>query len=182
MQLTDPRTALEELLTAVTELKLPLGVPWQGKPAFHTVRIFDLQDLAKAMEELFVYASRICLIGLDSVDHSSVVRGRTLQVERTLSVTLILADRRHADRQLAMLGDAGTTPGALCLQKLVVDGLAGELPGGAVVRPGTGRLVSLENEKRKDETGRILFAQDFTVNLDFDAVSLSRRAKVSPGD
>jgi len=179
MTLADPRTALEELMTAVTALKLPLGIPWQGANAFDKVNIFDLQELTKAMEELFLYHNRIALIGLDSIDHENVVAGRTLRVMRSLSVTIIVADRRFSDRQKAMMGD-GTTPGALYLEKLLVDGVAGELPSGAVMLPGTGRLIALENDKRKDETGRIIFAQDFDVALDWQAVSLSRIAKVSP--
>jgi hypothetical protein len=119
------------------------------------------------------------MIGLDSVDHENVVAGRTLRTMRSLSITIVIADRRFSDRQKAMLGDA-TTPGALLLEKLLVDGVAGELPSGAVVMPGAGRLVLIENEKRKDETGRIIFAQDFDVALDWQAVSLSRIAKVSP--
>jgi hypothetical protein len=80
-----------------------------------------------------------------------------------------------------MMGDA-TTPGALQLQKILVDGIAGELPSGAVVQPGTGRLISLENAERTEGTGRIIFAQDFEVALDWEAVRLSRVAKIAPTD
>ena len=181
MKLADPRIALNELAAAVAEMRLPLGVPWQGAAAFDKVNIFDLQDLSKAMEELFLYANRIALIGLDAVDHANEVTGRRLRTERTLAVTIVVADRRFSDRQKAMMGDA-STPGALFLEKLLVDALAGELPGGAVVQPGAGRLVLLEHAQRDAGTGRIIFAQDFDVAIDFDAVTMSRGAKVAPAD
>lgn len=183
MTLADPNLALAQLVTAVTALKLPAaydaGDPPVPVAAFSKVKIFDLQDLAKAMEELFLYDNRIALIGLDAVNHDHTISGRTLTVDRTLSVTIIMADRRYSDRQKAMVGDS-TTPGALLLQKVLVDGIAGELPlAGVVCAPGAGRLVALENEKRKDETGRILFAQDFTLYTSYAAVSLSRIAKIA---
>ena len=148
---------------------------------FNKVKIFDLQDLMKAMEELFAYGNRIALIGLDAINYSNTVQGRTLIVEQSLSITVIIADRRFSDRQKALMGDS-TTPGALLLQNVVVNGLAGELDSGAVCRPNTGRLTALELERRAAETGRIIFAQDFDVSLDWAAEKLSRRAKLAATD
>jgi len=176
MNLADPRTALNELVRVITAMQLPVDPFGAEKLAFDKVKIFDLQDLVKAMEELFLYANRIALIGLDSVDHANVVSGRTLKTQRSLSISVIVSDRRFSDRRKALMGDA-TTPGALLLGKLLVDTLS-ELPSGAVVLPGTGRLASLES--REDQTGRIVFAQDFEIATDWEAVSLSRIAKVAP--
>ena len=50
---------------------------------------------------------------------------------------------------------------------------------GAILQPGTGRLISLENDKRKDETGRIIFAQDCKLALDWQNISLTRNAKTA---
>lgn len=177
MTLANPSAALLEIVTALTALRLPVDPYGADVAAFDKIKIFDLQDLAKAMEELFLYSNRIALIGLDSVGHENLISGRTLKTARSLDVTVIMSDRRYSDRQKALMGDT-TTPGALLLQKLVVDGVAGELPSGTIAQPGTGRLVALENEKRKDETGRILFAQDFTLNTSWAAESLTRAAKV----
>ena len=181
MTLADPRTALNEIVTKLTALQMPITFADPQVDAFDKVNIFDLQDLAKALEELFLYSNRIALVGLDGVSHSNRVSGRSLIVERSLDVTVLIADRRFSDRQKAMMGDA-TTPGAVLLQKVVVDDLAGELPSGAVVTPGQGRLISLEFEKRTNETGRILFAQDFRVAVDWAAASLTRKAKIAATD
>lgn len=177
MQLADPRTALNELQAAIEGLRLPASFDQDMPLAFEKVKIFDLQDLRKAMEELFLYANRIALIGLDGIDHDAAVNGRTLVIERNLDVTIIVADRRYSDRQKALMGDS-TTPGALFLQTLLVDALAGELNSGGVVMPGAGRLVSIEG--RENETGRIAFAQDLAIATDWDKASLSRGAKVAP--
>jgi hypothetical protein len=178
MTLADSRSALNDLVTALTALQLPS--PFTGA-AFEKVQIFDLQDLLAAMQELYAYGNRIALIGLDAIEHQCTVSGRSLKIDRSLSVTVLIADRRFNDRQKAMMGD-NTTPGALYLQKLVVDAVAGELSGGWVAQPGTGRLVLLQDEKRKDETGRILFAQDLRIAVDWDAAKLSRAAKVAPSE
>lgn len=178
MTIADPRTALNELLTAVTALRLPAAVDPATPLAFEKVKIFDLGDLLVAMEELFIYGNRIALIGLSVIEHDTTIAGRDLRLSRALSVSIIISDRRFSDRQKAMMGDA-TTPGALLLQTLLVDALAGELPCGAVVEPGAGRLVLVENEKRKDLTGRLSLAQDFTVSTDWQHTRLSRTAKIS---
>lgn len=179
--LTDPRTALNEILAAVTAITLPASYDATEPAAFDKVKLFDLDDLAVAMEELFAYSNRIALIALDSIEHGRSVSGRNIRLERSLGLTIIVSDRRFSDRQKAMVGDA-VTPGALYLQTLLVDALSGELASGAVVIPGTGRLVSVTNEKRVNETGRIAFTQDFQVHIAWDAVSLSRKAMVAPAD
>lgn len=176
MILADPRIALNELVTQITALQLPASFG-EDVAAFDKVRVFDLQDLAKAFEELFVYANRVAFVALEGVTHQNTVTGRTLTTERSLNIKVLFSDRRFSDRQKALIGD-DTTPGALLLEKLLVDHLAGELPSGAVVLPGSGQLIGLEFEKRTNETGRIIFGQDFTIATDWTASSLTRKAKV----
>lgn len=178
MNLADPRTALNNLVTAITAITLPAAYG-SDMVAFDKVKIFDLQDLGVAMEELFLYADRIALIGVDSIRHESSISGRTLEVNLSMSVTVVFSDRRFSDRQKALMGDSDTTPGTLQLQKILRDAISGELAGGAIAKPGDGRLLVIENEKRANETGRIAFAQDFNLSLGWDSASLSRAAKIS---
>lgn len=181
MSLTDPRIVIEEMVAKVTGVKLPVAFGEPAVSAFDKVKVFDLQDLAKALEELFLVSSRVALIGLNSVSHSHEVRGRSLMISRSLAVTVILSDRHYSDRQKAMMGSepgVNGTPGALLLAKLVVDAVAGELPSGAVVTAGDGRLAALEHAERKNQTGRIIFAQDFEVSVGSETMALSRKAVV----
>lgn len=181
MNLPDPRTAVNELVTKLTALKLPASYDATEPAAFDKVKIFDLQDLAKALEELFIISNRVCLVGLDAVNDITSVQGRNLIVERSISVALIMSDRRYSDRQKAMMGDV-TTPGAIYLETLVVNGLAGELTSGSIAEPGDGRLLGLEAANRDNQTGRIVFVKNLTITLGWDSVSLSRKAKVAPAD
>jgi len=178
MDLANASTSLSDLAAAITALKLPLTFGDPAVAAFDKVKIFDLQDLAVAMEELFAFSNRIAIIALDGVDHETEVGGNSLKIKRSLTLTIIMADRRYSDRQKALTGDA-TTPGVLLLQKLLVDAVSGKLSAGAVAQPGPGRLVAIEHEKRPNETGRIVFAQDFSVSLAWDAVSLARDARIA---
>lgn len=178
MDLADPRDALNDLQTAIAAVLLPASFDPATPAAFDKVAVFDLQNLAVAMEELFAYSNRIALIALDAVDHNSSVLGRTLRVAQSLSITILFSDRRYSDRQKALMGDS-TTPGALFLQTLLVNAVTGELPNGGVVQPRAGRLVALENADRTNETGRIVFAQDFDVATSWDAISSSRNARLA---
>lgn len=180
IELADPRDALNEILAVVAAITLPASYDATEPAAFDKVKIFDLDDLKTAFEELFAYSNRVAFIALDEIQHGNRVSPGHLTTERSLGVTTIISDRRFSDRQKAMMGDA-TTPGALYLQKLLVDALAGMLTSGCVVVPQTGRLISLVDEKRKNETGRIAFTQDFDVYIDWASTSFNqRKAKIAP--
>lgn len=178
MDLADIRTSLTDIAAAVSAITLP---PAYGDPAvaaFDKVKIFDLQDLAVAMEELFAYADRIAIIALDGINHDSEVGGNSLKLKRSATVTILCADRRYSDRQKALMGDSAT-PGALQLQKLLVDALAGRLSGGSVAVPAAGRLALVEHDQRRNDPGRIVFAQDFEISAGWESVSLGRDARIA---
>lgn len=175
MTLVDPRTSINEVLAIVTALTLPLSFADPAQKAFEKVKIFDLEELNTALQELFVVHNRVAFIGIDAIFQSSSIAGRKLEVSRALGLTIIASDRRFSDRQRALMGDT-TTPGALLLQTLLVEALSCGLPSGAVCQPEDGRLVKLQSKERDDGTGRIIFAQDFTVNFDWINVPLDRGA------
>jgi hypothetical protein len=177
MDLLNPKSVIELLESKLTALQLPESFGSEVK-AFEKVKVFDLQDVQKAFEELFLYGNRIAILAVDVVRHQNEISGRNLNVTRTMDAIVLFTDRRYADRVLALMGD-DQKPGILLLEKLLVDELTGELSNGAVVLPGTGELVALQDDKRKDLTGRIIFSQPFNITLDFETVPLSRKARIA---
>lgn len=157
--LTDPRDILTAFKTLLEGIELPVAY---GGMAFQEVRIFDFEDLAKAIEELFAFKDRVAFVILENVQHQVEIMGRQMTCRRTVDLTVLLADRHWGNRQLALMGDVSSTPGAIQLADLVVDAVTGEHEG-LTVKPGTGEIFALEGRARDNAPGRIAWRQEFTV-------------------
>lgn len=165
--LVDPRNILNTLQTAVTALKVD-----ESTNLFDEVKVYDFEDLGKAIEELFLFKHRIAVLLLEDAPHESNILGRVLFVRRIVNLTILLADRNWSNRQVAMMGNE-ETPGAIQLAHLLVEGLAGEQSGGIIVAPGQGDLMAIE---RNNAPGRIAWRQEFRVAAGTTKRNLSRNA------
>lgn len=134
-----------------------------GKPAFEQVKIYDLLDLKKALEELLVTKNRVCLLIPGGEEWDRNIHGAQLICHQTRQVTLLMADRNYTDRLKAMLGDL-QTPGVFTLSAHVLPAVCGRLADRSfVVEPDNGELFALEGDDRANNPGRICWRQELAI-------------------
>ncbi len=169
------RSILQAFEDSVTAIKLPAEV-FDSATAFQAVKQYDLQgELRKALEDLLVFKDRVAFILLDQVTYDNQRDGRVLTTARTVSVTVLCADRNWGNRQIALKGNAAT-PGVQLLQELLIDALFGELIEGTSVEPNLGQLFALMGKERDNNSGRLAWSQEFTVRAGTSKRQLSRLA------
>jgi hypothetical protein len=177
--LTDPRTILSTVKTVIEAIELPESYG-DGVKAFQEVKIYDLEDLLKAIEELLTFKDRVAIMVMDNAQHDTEILGRQLTAKRTIELTVLLADRHWGNRQIALLGSSPEgpqeTPGAIQLSHLLINGITGEQSGGIIVQPGFGEIFALEGKTRDNATGRIAWRQEFTIAAGRLLKTLSRAA------
>lgn len=143
---------------------------------FETVVIWAVQDLVKALQGSFTYDDRVCIIvpGGDTHDHAR--KGAVLSVHRDTEVHLLFADRNYGKENLALVGEAGETPGVLFIKDLVIDQLTGEKLGfqNIALSPTSGDPMTLSNKEQENASGRDCWAQSFTTNAGIMQVTHSR--------
>jgi hypothetical protein len=159
-------TVLDVLKTKLEALRwTPEG--GVAEPAFERVELFDLQELAKAIEELRVFKARACFVVLDIERFENELAGNKLLVRQRRAVALLITDRNYGSRQRALEG-TGTSPGVLALKDLVLSGEPGDpaasvlglLATGVVCEPAFGAFIELRDTARDDLAGRIAYEQD----------------------
>lgn len=181
MELLDPRIPVRELVTLLEDLELPVAFG-ADVAAFAAVEVFDLTDIKKAFDELLVYEDRAAFVILEKIEHSNEANGGNLTIGRALQVTVAFTDRRYVDRIKAMMGDdtpaPDAIPGCLLIQTLMVDAMAGKMPTcNCMLLPGLGHLTQLQGADRSNDTGRIIFLQEFDITLGSETVSRPGRRK-----
>ena len=131
---------------------------------FGKVEIYDLTDLAIAINDLLAFKDRICLVVLDSEDYENVRSGQELHCLQTRRVVLLMADRHWTKAQTALLGDGTKTPGVLDMKDLVLPAVIGLLQDGVMCEPGTGELSAVQSQdKGRTKDHRITYWQPLTL-------------------
>jgi hypothetical protein len=159
------KSTKEVLTTLKTKL---LAVPWTPGPGgalLQHVEIFDMTDLALALNQLLMLKGhRVCLIVHDSEDFENQTTGNELHCYQTRHVLLVVSDRHWTKAQTALLGDGTTTPGVLTIKDLVLPAVIGLLQDGIKCEPGHGELSVVEStEKSTVPAHRIAYFQQLTL-------------------
>jgi|GEM_PF-2659667 hypothetical protein len=159
---------LHDTVAVLNALQAALqAVQWNNAPAFDKVDFFDMSDLLKALQEVFNFANRVCVIIHDREHFESEKKGNELHVRQTRTVGLIIADRNIGNRKFALMGGdpQNKTAGALSLKDAVLNGIIGLLPGqpGILVKPDTGEQMLIQAKVRDELQGRVAFTLQFTL-------------------
>jgi hypothetical protein len=156
---------LDALKTKLAALQLPpaySSVP--DYPAlFQDVVVWADENLLAALEAMFVYSSRVCIIVPGGDDHKSERRGDVLHVTRTSDVHLLIADRNFGQKNLGLIGQAGKNPGIIAMKDLVVEQITGPSINlsNVVFAPASGEQLHITSKERENES-RDCWAQTFT--------------------
>ena len=144
--------------TALLVLKKKLESLTLGNDkAFESVEMFDMSNLLAALQELFKFGDRICLIVHDQEQFTNARAGRELRCRQSRDVVLMIGDRHIANRQKALFGDE-TTPGAFSLKDTVLNSVVGLLEAGIYCEPLRGEQMVLEKKVREELQGRVVFS------------------------
>lgn len=137
-----------------------------GVPAFESVTPYKEANLIKALQDLRVYRSRVCLIIPAGSDYQSQILGRVMVTQCLRSVILLISDRDFAQPNAAALGDANTR-GVLALSEVVIDQLTGNSLGldGVRIRPIGEDPVVITEKERPQAPGRA----DWQIELEISA-------------
>ncbi len=168
-------------VTVLNALKTKLeAVQWtptggSATAVFQKVGIFDLTDIVPALNELFAFGERVCFVILEGEDFREEKVGQEMRYHQQRRVSLIFSDRNWGDRQLALLGDTTTTPGALVLKDLLMPGVTGILVDGVYAAPESGELIELHDQARQDAPGRIVYRQPFVLTGGMLAFHLGKK-------
>ena len=185
--------AFTNTLTVLNALKAKLeALQWtpQGGPAeaaFKRVDLFDISEIETAIEELFVFKDRVCFVVLDSEHFDNEAATSTKVISKmTRSVALLIADRNYGKRQKALIG-TDASPGVLGLKDIVLNGddsgpdssVIGLLKNGntdlrVFCRPVNGVFIRLQDKKRENLAGRIVYEQDIEIRGGYFEASLGR--------
>lgn len=164
------KSVLETLKSKVAAVQWTPSGGGAAVALFGKVEIYDLTDLAVAINDLLAFKDRICLVVLDSEDYENIKQGQELHCLQTRRVVLLMADRHWTKAQTALLGDGTKTPGVLEMKDLVLPAVIGLLQDGVMCEPGTGELsavqaVSAEEKKSRSRSGdhRITYWQPLTL-------------------
>lgn len=149
---------LSDTVGALTALKTKLeAIQYQAAPAFGKVAMFDMTNLQVALMELLTASSRVCLIVHDVETFETKKNGQSLDVRQSRELSLLVADRHFANRQIALFGDGDKTPGALKLKDLILNNVLGMLQSGMYCEPIHGEQLVLEQTIRDQLNGRVGF-------------------------
>ncbi|HVY69676.1 MAG TPA: hypothetical protein VHH73_07080 [Verrucomicrobiae bacterium] len=162
---------LAALKPRLAELTLP--APFVSAPAFDKVEIFREADVPKAMQELRLFASRLCLLVPDGNEYEPGVEGRVLLTRCHRKLVILLADKQPARPQEASTGSA-TTPGALLLAELVEDTLTARP---VIAEPAYCEILSAEPATITDENsqpGRVAWIIEARIFAGVTKASLTR--------
>jgi hypothetical protein len=184
--------AFTNTLTVLNALKAKLeALQWtpQAGPAeaaFKRVDLFDISEIETALEELFVFKDRVCFVILDSEHFDNEATTSTKVISKmTRSVALLIADRNYGKRQKALIG-TDASPGVIALKDIVLNG--DDRPDSSVIgllrdgvtdlrvycRPVNGVFIRLQDKKRENLAGRIVYEQDIEIRGGFFEATLGR--------
>ena len=172
--LANSSTTIPTTRTLLDALRARLAaLTWNGEPAFASINLYDLRDIAAALRELVVSQDRICLVVYEGETFATQRQGRNLHIKQVVKVTLFMSDQNLGDRQAAFYGADGT-PGVIALKDLIV-GLAplsngtvqpavlGLLLPNSVVTPVGSEPFVLSDSTREELAGRGAWATQLEI-------------------
>ena len=169
---------LTALRTAILALQLPSSfadVPDYPK-AFTTVEIWGVVDLVRAIEDMKIFDDRFCLIIASNENYDDETKGRVVTTQRDIEVELLFADRNYGSENLALVGEAGVSPGVLVLKDLLVEKLTGAnlgLPNVALI-PASGGPFTLSGKVQDALAFRETWNQTFKTSAGLVRKDLGR--------
>ncbi len=123
--MSDPKTfiptldLLNAIQTAIAALESSPGVA-----VFEKVAFYSEPDLVKAIEELRLVKSSLCLIVPDADRYEMTKAGREMRTEVLREVVVLMADRHFGNPQAGATGDA-THLGVVAKKDILEDKLTG---------------------------------------------------------
>jgi hypothetical protein len=171
-------TNVNSVVSFLEDLKFPeiyndTACTFAGQTIFDAVKVFDLEDIGKAFEELLIFKARACFVVLAEESQEVTYKGANQITQFKNHIALIYADRSYKNRQLSLVGDT-TTPGVLMIQDILINELAGEPIDGMVCELGGGELFAIDGKDRDNTIGRIGWRQDVVLHSGRIVRQLSR--------
>jgi hypothetical protein len=157
-----------DILTALKAAMLALQLPASYAAvadypkAFTTVAVYRNENLLKALEDLFTYDDRVCLLVPGGDNYDNVTQGTNVYSARASDIVLLIADRDYSKEQAELIGGTDA-PGVIALKDLVVVALTGSNLNisGVTLLPTSGDPLRLTDKEREEAPGRDCWAQTF---------------------
>jgi hypothetical protein len=169
MSYIDTNAILTQLQTKLLAVTLPTAWKTPAEDAFAAgaVKVFDMQNLELALQELLVFEDRACFIVFQSWEYEPRTAGRVAYTSRQMELVLLMTDRDFGSRNNALVGDADN-PGVLRIADAVVAAIGGDINDSSspamLFTRGTGETFTITGEERDNLTGRAGFVQTYVVH------------------
>lgn len=125
---------VEQLLARLREVK-----DKESKAMFARVELYDLSDLSKALEELYIGESAAAILLVETVKHTPTIKGRRLQLDRAFLCSVLVTVKHYGTRSEAALQ-------VLTMGEAAMRATLGQVTADLICVPENGELFGLGKE------------------------------------
>jgi hypothetical protein len=155
---------IKAMQTALTALQLPGAYSAvAGYPnAFQSTGLYPNADFIQALEDLYNYDDRVCLIVPAGDTHDDSTQGTNLFSRRTTSIQLLIGDQDFSKSQAQTFGGPSAV-GVVALKDLVINSLFGSNLGisGIALTPENGEPLHISFKEKQQAPDRDCWQQTF---------------------